>query len=56
MFLDLSLLFLIVTVKCHEENNSNTTDAITLHPAPKDFIMNDEYPIKFQMTLSSDKI
>lgn len=52
MYLDLSLLFLIVT----EENNSNTTDAITLHPAPKDFIMNNEYPIKFQMTLSSDKI
>lgn len=29
---------------------------MTLHPAPKHFILNEESPIKFQMALSSDKI
>lgn len=29
---------------------------MTLHPAPNNFIWNEESPIKFQMALTSDKI
>lgn len=36
--------------------NSDTSNAMTLHPAPKHFILNEESPIKFQMAFSSDKI
>lgn len=47
MYLDLFLFFLIVIVKCYEENNLNIIDVIILYFVFKDFIMNDEYFIKF---------